>query len=117
MSDTPTLPIDWDAWRTELHDWLAEHPEVHAVSKRGTPFYGVDRNLMADKVIGLFRLPSGRIVELSEVTFPDLTQPAYRADKIRYVGVTFDGPGAESSGGLYGSWTALAAALGLEAGQ
>jgi hypothetical protein len=116
MTETETpLPIDWDDWRRELHDWLAAHPELHAVSKRGTPFYDIDRNLMADDVIGLFRLPSGRLVELSEVTFPDLTRPSRSADRRRYIGVTFDGPGAAASGDLSDSWTHLERQLGLAA--
>lgn len=113
MSETETpFPIDWNAWRTELHDWLAAHPELHAVSKRGTPFADVDRNLMADEVIGLFRLPGGRLVELSEVTFPDLSRPSWSAERRRYVGVTFDGPGAMSSGDLCESWADLERQLG-----
>ena len=117
MSDTETpsvpLPIDWNAWRTQLHDWLSAHPGVRAVSRRRTPFDAVDRNLLADDIVGIFRLPTGRIVELSEVTFPDLSEPSWNARRLRYVGLTFDAPGTGDTA-LVDSWAALTAALGLD---
>jgi hypothetical protein len=90
-----SLPINWDDWRAEWSAWLAEHRELAPVRK-AIP----GQNLMADEILGTYRLPDGRTVELSEVTFLDE----------RGVGLTWVD---DRSGNVVHSFDELEAELGL----
>jgi hypothetical protein len=64
-----SLPIGWNDWQAEWSAWLAAHPGLTPVPK-AIP----GKNFLADEILGTFRLPTGRTVELSEVTFPNLEE-------------------------------------------
>lgn len=63
------FPLDWDEWRSQWIDWLAAHREL-LPTRQQIP----GKNFLADEILGTYRLPSGRMVELSEITFPNLQE-------------------------------------------
>ncbi len=66
---------------------------------------------MADGIIGRWNI-NGREIELSEVTFPDLTK--CNGDRKRHIGITIGKvDGGHESGGLVSSFTELESELGL----
>lgn len=106
------LPLDWDEWRREWQTWRLEH--AYALEPRPKCIPG--KNLLADEIIGTFCvLPTGRTVELSEVTFPDLTTRDARGNltgaTVRGIGLTF---ADDRTGNVVHSWPELETALGLE---
>lgn len=104
-----TFPIDWDEWSKEWRKWVAGTDALGKSVRRPDAFKG--KNFLADDVLGYFTI-NGVAVELSEVTFPDFTQPAWRADHVRYVGITYiNAEGEMESGDLVDSFDALEEAL------
>jgi hypothetical protein len=63
------FPLDYDDWRAEWSVWLARHRELRPVRK-AIP----GKNFLADEILGTFKLPDDRSVELSELTFPNLSE-------------------------------------------
>lgn len=118
MADTSSpLPIDWDEWRSQWQAWVNAHPTLRPFNRHHhgmNPFAG-PKNFLADEVLGVFVTPAGRRVELSEVTFPDLSKPSWLGEKRRYVGITWDGIGGRDTG-LAESWAELADLLGVKEG-
>jgi hypothetical protein len=91
MTDTAQtiFTLDWDEWQKEWHTWIAHHPELTR-TRKVIP----GKNFLADEIIGTFRLPNGRIVELSEVTFPNLVDHDPKTgmlthDYVRGIGLTW----------------------------
>lgn len=101
-----TFPVEWNEWNRAYKTWRASTKLIVPTNLR-IP----GRNLMADEVLGTWRLRDGvHVVELSEVTFPDLgTGHGTR----RYVGITWRGDNGLSSinGGLVDNFDALDAAI------
>lgn len=110
--DTP-FPLGWDQWRTQWLAWKDAHtgPGGLLPAHKDVRFPG--KNFMADEILGVWKLPSGRHVELSEVTFPDLTKPPTRTDYKRFVGITFMVNGITEAGDVVDTFAALEHALGL----
>jgi hypothetical protein len=84
-----TLPMDWDQWQAEWREWRSAHPELKTVRK-AIP----GKNFLADEIIGTFKMPNGRTVELSEVTFPNLVERDPQTgqlsnDYVRGIGLTW----------------------------
>ena len=110
MDKDAAFPVDWNDWRTEWKTWREEHSaDLKPSSWRFPP-----KNFMADDVIGVFSI-SGRNVELSEVTFPDLSKQGSigSGNRVRYVGVTSDTGAGTENGGLASTFAELERALGL----
>lgn len=86
---TKPFPLDWDQWRDQWMQWRGDHPEIARARKN--PFRG--KNFLADDVLGVYRI-NGRTVELSEVTFPNLSDRDDNGNLIRgnfrYIGATFE---------------------------
>ena len=104
MSDD-TFPLDWNEWRHEWARWSTEKN----LKRTPSPFKG--KNFLADAVLGTFKV-NGRTVELSEATFPNLSDRDERGNLIRqdhrYVGITF-----EDGTDLADSFAALERILGI----
>jgi hypothetical protein len=111
MTETTRFPADWTEWRAEWKEWLArqERSQTFTLSTWRFP----DKNFLADEVLGVWRV-NDRTVELSEVTFPDLSQPPYRAETRRYVGITYGQASGIEDGGLASSFEELERALGID---
>lgn len=80
------FPIDYDEWRAEWRDWLGRQTFGRV---RKSPFEG--KNFLADEILGVWRI-GGQAVELSSVTFPNLSERDERGRLIekrnRMVGIT-----------------------------
>lgn len=98
--------IDYDDWRSEWSAWLAAHP----LKRTRSPFKG--RNFLADDILGVFQV-GGQAVELSEVTFPNLSDRDSRGRLIerqnRMIGITRE----DGTTDVVDSFTALETALNL----
>lgn len=99
-----TLPYHWNAWRTAWTRWLADHDQVVPVPRPDD--FPANKNLLADEILGYYRLPDGRVVELSEVFFPPPLGPD------RCIGYTF-APWPDGDTGLVHSFAELDEMLGL----
>lgn len=86
-----TFPLSWDEWR---HQWDAYEATSGLRRSRTNPWTDKSKNFLADDVLGVYRASNGRIVELSEVTFPNLSERDENGNLIhdnrRYIGFTFD---------------------------
>ena len=105
------LPIDWNEWQKQWGDWRDTHLSRLPRSKYAWP----PKNFMADAILGRWII-NGREVELSEVTFPNLEQPPYRAEMTRGIGVTYgepDATGTTTAGPVVWSFEELEAELGI----
>ena len=82
------FPIDWNDWKRLWDAWKIEHAD----QLRPTNFRFPGTNLLADEKLGTWSI-GGRNVELSEVTFPNLSErdeSGRLIDKrVRMVGITF----------------------------
>jgi hypothetical protein len=110
MSNTEPFPVDWNEWRSEWRDWLADAKASGLLTTPSRTFPG--KNMLADARLGTWDLADGRTVELSEVTMPDFSK-GYGYDQVRYVGITL----ADDTGrftpenGIVGSFADLEAEL------
>lgn len=86
------FPLDWDQWRTQWDAWKQDHADRLGRSTFRFP----DKNFLADEILGVWSV-NGRNVELSEVTFPNLTERDEHGHlirrQVRFIGITF-GTGA-----------------------
>jgi len=112
------FPTDWSEWRPMWEAWIAAQLESGRLTRSGYRF--PPANFLADEVLGVYgvRGPNGtgRTVELSEVTFPDLSESAHRRGRpqmARYVGVTFGQASGTESGGIAATFAELERALSL----
>ena len=112
------FPVDWSEWRPLWDAWITEQLETGQLTRSSYRF--PPANFLADEVLGVYgvRGPNGtgRAVELSEVTFPDLSESASkrgRPSMARYVGVTFGSGSGTESGGIASTFGELERALGL----
>ena len=110
MSDQDTFPLDWNEWRKQWDAWRATSGLYRS---RKNPWTYKGKNFLADAVLGVYRASNGRIVELSEVTFPNLSERDERGnlirDEYRYIGLTFD----NGDTGLVRSFAELEREIGL----
>ena len=100
-----TFPADWTEWDSQWHAWL----DAHKLPRSGKRIPG--RNMLADEVLGTFRM-NGHAVELSAVTFPNLSERDENGHLIsethRYVGISWYGEGGRSiNGGLVNTFADL----------
>lgn len=96
------FPIDWTEWRAEWNRWSA------AYGLKITRSQFPPKNLLADKVIGVYRI-GGHDAELSEVTFPGFGSGQ---DPNRYIGITWlADDGSTVNGGLVETFDELEEAL------
>lgn len=108
MSDY-TFPLDWDQWR---RDWAKWETASGLRKAPRNPWARKGKNFLADSVLGVYRTRSGRTVELSEVTFPNLSERDAATGRLlsfetRYIGLTFE----DGETGLVRSFTELVDAL------
>lgn len=80
---------DWDEWNGQWRQWLNGHRHRMTSVPKAIP----GKNFLADDIIGTYRV-GGRIVELSEVVFPNLSErdPAtgrLLEGRVRAIGLTF----------------------------
>jgi hypothetical protein len=84
-----SFPIDWNEWSAAWHQWLTAHADK--LGPTLTRFPG--KNVLADEVLGTFEI-EGRTVELSEVTFPNLSERDEREilknERHRFVGICWE---------------------------
>jgi hypothetical protein len=86
------LPIDWNEWNRLYAAWR-QHNKGRMARLSSYKGFG-DKNFMADDVLGVWRIKHAGetvAVELSEVTFPDLTKPR-SGERARFVGITYHTP-------------------------
>lgn len=108
------FPIDWNEWKTLWDAWKLEHAD----RLRPTSFRFPGQNLLADEKLGTFSI-NGRNVELSEVTFPNLSERdengRLKSHRVRYVGITFGtGAGTDAPDNpVVGTFADLERELGL----
>lgn len=107
----PTFPLEWQQWSDEWRSWILRHSTVLQPAAKAIP----GQNFLADEIIGTFRLPSGRVVELSEVTFPNLekrdpTTGRLLDFRVRGVGITW---ADDRTGDVVHSFRELEVTLGL----
>lgn len=115
VSSSDPFPLDWNEWRTQWNEWRDNAHGLNHYSHNPFP----PKNFLADEVLGVFRV-GANIVELSEVTFPNLSDRDENGRLIdrrdRYVGITYwiggETQGCES-GGIVSSFAQLETALGL----
>jgi len=111
---TDTLPRDWNEWRRQWCAWKAAH-ETRMIGVR-SPFPGLQDNMLADENLGWYRV-NGRTVELSAVTFPNLSERDERGFlktyDVRYIGLTYADDGDRTAGPLVDSFAALETELGI----
>jgi hypothetical protein len=102
---TYTLPLDWDEWRNEWSEWLTANR--HRLGETRERFPG--KNFLADERLGTWKV-NGRLVELSEVTFPNLTERDDEGrlirETVRGIGITY-GIGADAAGAVVHSFHEL----------
>lgn len=108
-----TFPIDWDEWHDEWTEWS----QVHSADLRPTTQRIVGKNFLADEILGIWEI-NGRVVELSEVTFPNLEERDAATGvllrfEVRHVGITFKKGDETESGGVVRSFDELEEALGV----
>ena len=86
---TFTLPLDWNEWREEWGKWRERHSDSLKPARKFKP----GKNFLADEILGVFEV-NGRRVELSELTFPNLSERDERGmlihKDVRAIGLTFD---------------------------
>jgi hypothetical protein len=104
------FPIDWNEWHEQWRNWRTAYGLKNA---HHYPFPG--KNFLADEVLGVYNV-RGRTVELSEVTFPNLSERDAKTGRLierrnRFVGVTWFDNGECVSGGLAESFSQLEAIL------
>ena len=101
------FPTDWNVWREQWRFWISQHPELVPIRK-AIP----GQNFLSDEIIGTYRLPTGRAVELNEVTFPNLEERDESGRLIdrtnRFVGLVF---ADDRSGSLAANFAELEEAL------
>jgi len=101
------LPLDYFAWRREWRKW--EETNAARMTRTRSPFQ--DKNFLADAILGTWKV-NGRVVELSEMTFPNLTERDDRRELIRKdvrgIGITWQDDTA-----VVGSFAELERTLGL----
>lgn len=103
------FPLDWNEWRGQWEAWRS----ARASDLKPTSFRFPGKNFMADAILGTWAI-NDRNVELSELTFPDLSKPPMSGEQVRLVGVTF-GTGAMSDGGaVVATFAELEEVLGLD---
>jgi hypothetical protein len=106
QTETAGFPLDWNEWQREWHAWRSKH----SADLKGTRDRFPGRNFLANDRLGTWKV-NGRLVEMSEVTFPDFgARP--RGDDIRGIGLTF-GVGVNSEGTVVHTWDELNEVLGL----
>lgn len=108
-----SFPIDWDEWQTEWKAWLRKHnldlrPTVERIG---------GANLLADEKLGTWKV-NGRVVELSELTFPNLEERdaatgRLKDHRVRAIGITIKNGEESESGGVVKSFDELEEALGV----
>jgi hypothetical protein len=108
---TEQLPLDWDEWRGQWQQWRL----AHATDLRSTDRHFPGKNFLANEKLGTWKI-KGRVVELSEVTFPNLTERDERGrlkiHDVRAIGITY-GVGVDSAGTVVHSFAELERELGL----
>ena len=105
------FPMDWDEW---VRAW-AQWKYAHRTRMEDVPKAIPGKNFLADEIIGTYKI-DGRIVELSGVTFPNLSERDPKTGRLldhynRFVGVTFKGHDGEQP--LAANFKQLEEALGL----
>lgn len=102
-----TLPLDWNEWRAEWSGWRASHADNLKPARKFKP----GKNFLADEILGTFKV-NGRLVEISELTFPNLSERDERGflihKDVRAIGLTF-----EDGGTVVHSFQELERELGL----
>lgn len=112
MTDKQGLPLDWDEWRKQWREWLRAHSASFKETRERFP----GKNFLATEILGTWKV-NGRTVELSEVTFPNLTDRDPQTGilkhyDVRAVGITY-GIGVDGSGTVVHSFAELETELGL----
>lgn len=100
-----TFPHDWREWRSDWDFWVHGAPLTCTTRPDDLP---AEKNFMADEVLGYYRLPDGRVVELSEGYVPAPLGPD------RFVGYTF-APHPDGGSGIVHTFAELEQTLGLRA--
>lgn len=107
------FPTDWNEWWKVWTAWKRHHDLLP------TSYRFPGKNLLADEVLGTFSI-NGRNVELSEVTFPNLSERdengRLRDHRVRMVGITF-GIGVDQAGAVATTFAELERELGLDSGE
>lgn len=95
METDQVFPADWTEWRQGWQEWKSAHVE----DLRPTSFRFPGKNFMADEILGTWSV-KGRNVELSEVTFPNLSERdengQLRRFQVRSIGITFESDASSS---------------------
>jgi hypothetical protein len=104
------LPMDYHDWRKEWNEWKAANAN-YLKDVRRSPFQG--KNFLADQILGVWSV-NGRIVELSEVVFPNFVERDANGHLMHYdvrrIGLTF-----EDDTAVVDSFSELEEVLGLTA--
>lgn len=102
-----TLPLDWDEWRRQWNEWRNSHSEILKPASKFKP----GKNFLADEILGVYSV-NGRLVEISELTFPNLSERDERGFLLRHdvraIGLTF-----EEGGTVVHSFEELERELGI----
>ena len=110
-TSTMTLPLDWNEWRKEWRDWFAAHKADFKPTRKRFP----GKNFLANETLGTWSV-NRKIVELSELTFPNLSERDERGfllnHDVRAIGITY-GVGVDGSGSVVHSFEELERELGL----
>lgn len=95
--------VDWNEWRKEWNEWR----QTYRLNTVRSPF--PNKNMLADEVIGTYQVITVKggklVVELSEVTFPNLSDRDPQTGRLldtrhRYVGLAWWKDGGIVNGGL-----------------
>jgi len=103
-----SFPLDWDEFETQYNAWRGAQDIRTSVERiRG-------KNFLADEILGTYKCAAG-IVELSAVTFPNLSerdeQGNLRHYTLRYIGLTWLVDGKNVNGGLVETFAELESAI------
>jgi hypothetical protein len=111
QTETTGFPLDWNEWRKEWNEWREAHADALKTTRERFP----GKNFLATEKLGTWNI-GGRIVEMSEMTFPNLTERdesgRLKRYDIRGIGLTF-GVGVAGEGDVVHSWDELNEALGI----
>lgn len=101
LDTTHRFPTDWNVWRAQWSEWKAAYAaHLKPLPRWAWGLYPEQKNFMADEIMGRWLinegtpgLDDGVVVELSEVTFPNLEDRDENGRLLhttnRFVGLTF----------------------------